>query len=97
MEVALPGTEHAEPRPGWSFLRGGVLTSYWLLRSYLPTISSWPLSPNLILGLKSSETFRNENGAMSFTWNSAPFQRIVDGQRCIPAPVVREELGFRPI
>jgi len=24
MEVALPGTEHAEPRPGWSFLRGGV-------------------------------------------------------------------------
>jgi len=24
MEVTLPGTEHAEPRPGWSFLRGGV-------------------------------------------------------------------------
>lgn len=24
MEVALPGTEHAEPRHGWSSLRGGV-------------------------------------------------------------------------
>jgi len=24
MEVTLPGTEHAEPRSGWSFLRGGV-------------------------------------------------------------------------
>ncbi len=41
----------------------------------LPTISSWPLSPNLILGPKIIRDLWNEDGAMSFTWNSAPFKK----------------------
>jgi hypothetical protein len=52
MEVALPGTEHVEPRLGWSSLRGGVFKGAEGVGSFRPL-----LGPNLLLLLDRGPDF----------------------------------------